>query len=117
MLKNNNFNGERLKFARIYRGLTISELAEKIGVSKQMISKYENNKSVPTFETLLCIVDVLDFPKDYFFEEDLIKPKVGNTYFRSLFSTSKKDQLMQTYRIKLLFSIRHLLEKYVDFLS
>lgn len=115
MLKNINFNGERLKFARIYRGLTISELAVKIGVSKQMISKYENNKSVPTFETLLCIVDVLDFPKDYFFEEDLIKPKVGNTYFRSLFSTSKKDQLMQTYRIKLLFSIRHLLEKYVDF--
>lgn len=115
MLSNNNFNGERLKAARIYRGVTIMELADKIGVSKQMVSKYENNKSVPAFETMLKIIEVLDFPKNYFFEEDIIQPKVGNTYFRSLFSTSKKDQLMQTDRIKFLSIIHQFLEKYIDF--
>lgn len=115
MLNNNNFNGERLKSARIYRGVTIMELADKIGVSKQMVSKYENNKSIPAFETMLKIIDFLDFPKSYFFEEDIVQTKVGNTYFRALFSTSKKDQLMQNDRIKFLSIIRQFLEKYIDF--
>ncbi|MDU7007178.1 MAG: helix-turn-helix transcriptional regulator, partial [Enterococcus faecalis] len=46
------FNGQRLKEARMYRGMTLEELKEKIGVSKQMISKYEQNISAPTPEIL-----------------------------------------------------------------
>lgn len=36
-------NGKRLKMARIYRGLTTKDLAEKIGCQRQTISMYENN--------------------------------------------------------------------------
>ncbi|WP_205628910.1 helix-turn-helix domain-containing protein, partial [Acinetobacter baumannii] len=44
----NRFNPNRLKFARLYEGMTTSELANHIGVSKQMISQYENGKSAPS---------------------------------------------------------------------
>ena len=39
------FNGKRLKAARLYRGLTISEVAKMSDVSKQAISQFENSKA------------------------------------------------------------------------
>ncbi|WP_257985490.1 XRE family transcriptional regulator [Bacillus sp. V5-8f] len=109
-----NFNGARLKEGRIYRGYTISDLAVELDVSKQMISKYENNKATPTFEALLQIIRVLNFPKEYFYEDPL-SVKTGNTYFRSLLSTGKKEREMQYDRVKYLTIIRAMLEEYVDF--
>lgn len=108
------FNGSRLREGRIYRGYTITDLANELDVSKQMISKYENNKAVPTFEALLQISDLLRFPKEYFYEIP-IKVKTGNTYFRSLLTTGKKEREMQYDRVRYLTIIRALLEEYVDF--
>ncbi|MCM3452755.1 XRE family transcriptional regulator [Heyndrickxia oleronia] len=108
------FNGERLREGRIYRGYTITDLAEELGVSKQMISKYENSKATPTFEALLALTRILKFPKEYFYETS-VDVKTGNTYFRSLLSTGKKDREMQYDRVKYLTIIRALLEEYVDF--
>lgn len=109
------FNGERLKSARIYRSMTIADLAEKSGVTKQAISLYENNKSNPGLETLFRLINALRFPRDYFFEEDNDKIKVGNTYFRALLTTNKKDRLAQIEKTKILSKIFHFLNKYVDF--
>jgi len=108
------FNGARLREGRIYRGYTITDLANELGVSKQMISKYENNKANPTFEALLAITHILKFPKEYFYEKS-VEVKTGNTYFRSLLSTGKKEREMQYDRVKYLTIIRSLLEEYVDF--
>jgi Zn-dependent peptidase ImmA (M78 family)/DNA-binding XRE family transcriptional regulator len=108
------FNGSRLREGRIYRGFTITDLADNLGVSKQMISKYENDKAVPTFESLLQISQLLKFPKEYFYE-NAIEVKTGNTYFRSLLTTGKKEREMQHDRVKYLTIIRSLLEEYVDF--
>ena len=96
MLKNRSFNGGRLKSARIYRGKTISQLADETGVSKQAISQFENNKTTPGFETLMRLTYSLQFPKDYFYEEDDISIIVGNTYFRAQASiTKRRKHLMQ----------------------
>lgn len=108
------FNGKRVREGRIYRGMTITDLAEELGVSKQMISKYENDKATPTFEALNNLTRTLKFPKDYFYEES-VDVKTGNTYFRSLLTTGKKDREMQYDRVKYLTIIRALLEEYVDF--
>lgn len=108
------FNGSRLREGRIYRGYTITDLANELEVSKQMVSKYENNKAVPTLEALLQISNVLKFPKEYFYENS-IDVKTGNTYFRSLLTTGKKEREMQYDRVKYLTIIRSLLEEYVDF--
>lgn len=111
---NREFNGLRLKEGRIYRGYTITELAECLNVSKQMISKYENGKSTPSFESLVKLTKVLKFPREYFYEKP-VDIQVGNTYFRSLLSVGKKTREMQYDRVKYLTTIRTLLEEYVDF--
>ena len=75
-----NFNGERLKKARIYRNMTISELAEKIDVTKQAVSQYEKGVISPKPEVLFKLISTLDFPMDFFKEEDLVNSKIENTF-------------------------------------
>lgn len=113
MTKNMEFNGERLKSARLYRGKTITELAEETDISKQAISQFEKGKATPSIETLLKIMNVLKFPREYFqqVDEDL----TVNTFFRALLTTSKKEQLVQVTRTKTLAKIYEFLEEYIDF--
>ena len=115
MLKDTEFNGERLKIARLYRGKTISELAGETGISKQAISQFENNKTAPGFETVLNLMNSLNFPREYFHQKDNIKTVEGNTFFRALSSTSKKEQLCQINKTKILVKIYCFFEQYIDF--
>lgn len=109
------FNGERLKAARIYRAMTIADLAERADVTKQAISLYENNKNKPSLETLLRLISALGFPRDYFHEADRDEIKIGNTYFRALLTTNKIDRLAQIEKMKILARVFHFLNKYIDF--
>lgn len=110
-----SFNGTRLKVARQYNALTIGEVAEQIGVSTQAVSQFENNKAEPKTENLFQIVNLLGFPKEFYFEEDKADIKVGTTYFRSMASTSKKDQKSQIEKVKLLGMIYNGIVKFISF--
>ncbi len=68
----NNLFAERLKNARIAKGMTLQQLADKINISKQMISKYEAERSFPTSENLINIAKVLGVNIDYFFRSSLL---------------------------------------------
>ena len=96
------FNGQRLKEARMYRGMTLEELKEKIGVSKQMISKYEQNISAPTPEILFSLLQALRFPKEFFYSSNKQNFAYGNSYFRSLLSTSKRINNINCRELKIL---------------
>ena len=113
MIKNIEFNGERLKSARLYRGKTITELADETEISKQAISQFENGKATPSIETLLKIMNVLKFPREYFRQVD--DDITVNTFFRALLTTSKKEQLVQVTRTRTLAKIYEFLEEYIDF--
>lgn len=55
--------GERIKKARIAKGLTQEELGELLGVQKSAVAKYENGRVVNIKRsTLKKIADVLDIP-------------------------------------------------------
>ncbi|MGK7379779.1 helix-turn-helix domain-containing protein [Planococcus sp. 1R117A] len=110
-----NFNGERLKEARIYRGMTINQLSEKLNLTKQMVSKYENGLANPNFETVAKLMMILNFPKQFFYERDFVQLKVGNTFFRSLLSISKREQERQQYPLKIVSMMKILLDEYVEF--
>ena len=115
MLKNRSFNGVRLKSARIYRGKTISQLADETGVSKQAISQFENNKTTPGFETLMRLTYSLQFPKDYFYEEDDISIIVGNTYFRAQASITKKEEASYAEKLSIFAKLYTFIEDYINF--
>ena len=74
------FNGNRLKSARQYRGLTVEELSQKINVSKQTISQYENGiiENVP-FDKILSLSNQLDFPYHYFIQKSKSSVRTGTT--------------------------------------
>ncbi|AOY77398.1 helix-turn-helix domain-containing protein [Clostridium formicaceticum] len=46
--------------ARKEMGLTQKELANKVGVTQQVISRFENEKNAPTLDNLIKILDGLD---------------------------------------------------------
>ena len=109
------FNPKRLNEARLYRKMTIEELASTVGVSKQAISQFENKKSVPDFDTLAKIGRALNFPTRFFREDVKENMVIGNTYFRAPFSSRKKDLNSQRIKAKYVAFIQHCLSEYVDF--
>lgn len=109
------FNGDRLKAARIYNGLTIADVAEETGVSKQAISQFENKKAEPKIETLMKIMNTLRFPREYFYQEVVEDVTIGDTYFRSLASMTNKERMTQIEYINLLVSIYECIEEYIAF--
>lgn len=109
-------NGRRLKLARQYRGLTVEELSQKLNVSKQTISQYENGKieNVP-FDKIFLLSSILEFPYQYFIQTKEFNIKTGATYFRSLMKTNKKYRLAQTVKMEHLAIIYSFLNEYVSF--
>ena len=112
------FNGNRLKSARQYRGLTVEELSQQINVSKQTISQYENGviENVP-FEKILALSTELKFPYHYFIQKSNSSVRTGSTYFRSLMKTSKKYRTAQIVKMEHLAEIYAFLNEYLDFPS
>lgn len=117
MLNGKIFNGARLQSARRYRGMTITELANSIEVTKQSISQFENGLISPQFYTLMKIINVLGFPREYFYEEDKVEVTLGNTYFRALTRMSKKEESTQKEKTKILGKLFNFLNEYIEFPS
>lgn len=55
---------ENLKKARIQKGITQKELAEKIGVAKSTYSLYESGNREPNVQNIKRIADILDVSAD-----------------------------------------------------
>lgn len=110
-----NFSGERLRKARIYRNMTISDLADKISVSKQAISQYEKELITPKPEVLFQLVSVLRFPMAFFKEEDTTNIKVENTFFRALSSAKTLDLNTQEVKTEIIVRIYNFLNRYLNF--
>ena len=110
-----NFNSDRLKKARIYRGFTVAELADKIGCQRQTISMYENKKILsPDSSVIQKLSAILEFPIKYFYENDK-DINLGTTYFRSLLTTNKRYRNEQIQKIEFVSRIYDFLNDYVDF--
>ena len=57
--------GERIRQLRCQRNLSQIELARQVGVSKSVISSYENNVHFPPYDVLLKIARLFDVSTDY----------------------------------------------------
>lgn len=113
-MRQGTFNPERLRRARLARGLNKKELAERTGISRQMISNYELGKTIPGGKNLLSIVKVLDFPH-HFFTTETKRFHAGATFFRSQSAATKKSRDMQGIRLEFQKEIYDFLSQYVDF--
>ena len=57
--------GKRLRRLRKERGLTQDDIAAAIGVSRQIISRWERNEAVPKAGNLTALADTLGISADY----------------------------------------------------
>ncbi|EJV49188.1 hypothetical protein IEK_02898 [Bacillus toyonensis] len=113
---NRSFCPDKLKEGRESRGLTIRELSEKIGLrTHQALSKYENGKSIPPAEVLLSIMNILNLPYDYFFEDGYRQIEKEIVYFRSKANTTAKLKRIHEIKISWLISIFDYLETILEF--
>ncbi|BBN93865.1 MULTISPECIES: XRE family transcriptional regulator [Deinococcus] len=78
------FNGERLRQAREAQGLTATTLAERIGKSKQAISRYENGVDLPSGEVILALAAALEQPVQFFSDPFRADAHQSITFYRRL---------------------------------
>ena len=109
------FNGNRLKNARLFRGLTLTELADHTGISKQSISLYENERNTPEHERVQILATTLNFPYEFFFQTDACETVTEVTYFRSLASATKMNRTAQSLKLEYVAKMYEVLLNYVDF--
>ncbi len=93
--------GEKIREARIFNNLSITDLADKVSVSKQAISQYENNISTPKNEVLFNIVRTLNFPLEYFIKDYTSSIKIGNVFFRAMAKSTNLDK--ESYKMRAMY--------------
>jgi len=91
----------RLHQARIFRGLSLAELAEKLEISRQAIGRMEQGTLKVSANTLVKLSDILDFPIHFFSKElKLNSTESGAVFFRTR-SISQKKRDAYKMKIKL----------------
>jgi Zn-dependent peptidase ImmA (M78 family)/DNA-binding XRE family transcriptional regulator len=86
------FNPRRLSLARKRRRLTAKVLAEKAGLAVDTISRLENGSNPPDDTTITKLVQVLNFPRQFFFDQDPQEIDTGAVSFRSFSKMSARER-------------------------
>ena len=56
---------DRIEYLRKSKGISQEELADKVGVSRQAVSKWESEQSTPDIEKVILLSDFFDVTTDY----------------------------------------------------
>lgn len=56
---------DRIQFLRKQKGYSQEELADKVGVSRQAVSKWESEQSVPDLEKIIVMSELFEVTTDY----------------------------------------------------
>lgn len=82
--------GERIRQGRIAAGLSLRDLAEKVGLSAMAISKYERGEIKPSSDVLLRLAQALNVRTEYFFRSTQVE--LVDVEFRKHPKLPKKDE-------------------------
>lgn len=70
--------GEKISRLRKENNYTQEQLAERMGVSRQSVSKWESNIAYPETEKLIQLSELFDCTLDYLLKEDELEPRTKN---------------------------------------
>lgn len=108
----------RIVEAREARSMSMEDLANGIGVTRQSISKYEKGIISPSHDTLQLVSCILDFPLEFFYKAETENAALSSPlFFRSNSNISKKSKTACNYQVKWLNETKRFLEEYVDFVD
>lgn len=75
--------GDKLKQYRLNEGLSQEQLAEKIGVSRQAITKWETKRGLPDVENMIILAELFKLTLDELVLEEVKKQEEKPTVFES----------------------------------
>jgi Zn-dependent peptidase ImmA (M78 family) len=86
------FNINRLELARKRRRYTARILAERAGVAPVTLSRVVNRQQVADEATIEKLIRALDFPKPFFFKDDIDPIDASSASFRSLSAMTARER-------------------------
>ncbi len=108
------FDGDRLRQARLFRGLRKVEVARALGLTPAVVSQYEQGRTRPSAATLAALSLQLGFPPEFFERgRPAVRIDQGQTHFRRLRSTTKLDRDRLVVRLELLAELLGRIEEHV----
>lgn len=89
--------GSRIKELRENKGISRSELADKIGVTIGAISNYENEVSSPKEPILFKLMEILGCDANYLFQDSINIPSNKNNISVAEYEHIKKYRKLDTH--------------------
>lgn len=86
------FNANRLELARKRRRYTAKSLAEKAQISPITLSRVVNRVQIPDEETVQKLVTALEYPRKFFFRDDIDPIDASTASFRSLKAMTARER-------------------------
>ena len=87
------FNPERFKEIRIVRRMNLPQLATRLGLTKQAVSKYELGRSIPSPEIINKILNIMGISRNYLTKKSIeISRSNSPLFFRAASTTTEIDR-------------------------
>lgn len=87
--------GSKLKNARNNNGLTQEQVAEVLGVSRQTISNWENNKSYPDIISVIKMSDIYSVSLDHLLKEEKSMNQIYQDFLQESTNTVKAKRRLE----------------------
>lgn len=97
--------GEKIKRIRKMAGMTQEELAEKMNVSRQTISKWEKEISSPDLESAIILCDLFEISLDDFLKGGQDVEREEKISLKDMMKINRRNQKMTILLISSLFFI------------
>ncbi len=94
-----NSVGERIFELRKSKVLSQGDLANKLNVSRQTVSKWENNMSAPEIEKLIMLSDIFDVTVDYILKGERAEKEIPPTVVTERIIIQEKNKNMDAIKL------------------
>lgn len=105
--------GDKLRTARILAGFSLTELADKLGITKQSLSQYENGAE-PKLNIYLKILNVLECKSEFLTTPLTKNTLIKNNFFRASAAADAIERKNQEAKTNIVVNIYRFLQDYLE---
>ena len=105
-------NFRMVRLAREMRGLSMSALASRSGISRPMLSRIESDLTVPDSTQVSLLADTLEFPAEFFLEPEA--PAAAPLFRKRAIRSLKKTRMIQARINVAVLAARRILEAGIE---